>query len=280
VSALFQSRDLTPIVVLASLVVAFGLGALHALSPGHGKTVMAAYLVGTRGSTRHAVGLGLAVTVSHTIGVLVLGLISLSFAAVIPVERLYPILGVASGTIVIAIGSWLIVQRVLDVRRTRRIAAEHERQHAVGLEHEHVHEHLHAEHEHVERDAAAGWHSHGGIRHTHLPSSSKQLSWRGLVALGLAGGMVPSVSALILLLGSFSLGRPAFGVVLTVAFGLGMAVVLVGVGVALVRASSLVERFAGVRVGASVGRWLPAATAVVVVTAGALMTVQALTLVS
>ncbi len=118
------------------------------------------------------------------------------------------------------------------------------------------------------------------MRHTHLPSSSKPLSWRGLVALGLAGGMVPSVSALILLLGSLSLGRPAFGVVLTVAFGLGMAVVLVGVGVALVRARSLVERFGGLGFGGSVGRWIPAATAVVVVVAGAIMTIQALTLVA
>ncbi len=153
VSALFQSRDLTPIVILASLAVAFGLGALHAVSPGHGKTVMAAYLVGTRGSTRHAVGLGLAVTVSHTVGVLVLGLISLSFAAIIPPERLYPILGVVSGAIVIVIGSWLIVQRVLEVRRVRAVATEHDHQHTLGVEHSH------AEHEHEQTSTSTSTNS-------------------------------------------------------------------------------------------------------------------------
>lgn len=281
VTALFQARDLTPLMLATSLLVAFGLGALHAVSPGHGKTVMAAYLVGTRGSTRHAIGLGMAVTVSHTIGVLVLGLISLSFAAIVPPERLYPILGVASGTIVIAIGSWLIVQRLRVLRRERALASAHAREHALGLEHSHEHAHEGAD-EHSDghdHDAnAGGWHSHGGARHTHLPQSTKPLSWRGLVALGLAGGMVPSVSALILLLGSFSLGRPAFGVVLTVAFGLGMAVVLVGVGMALVHARSFAERIGGVRLGRA-APWLPATTALVVVLAGAVMTVQALTLV-
>ncbi len=298
VTALFQAKDLTPWVIAVSLLVAAGLGALHAVSPGHGKTVMAAYLVGSRGNARQALGLGLMVTVSHTIGVLTLGLLTLSFSTVIQPDRLYPILGVASGTIVVAIGTWLIWQRIAEVRRSRSAAradVAHAEAHADHLEHDHEHHHaddhghVHQtsdaephdhphdsdEHEHAAED---GWHSHGGRTHTHLPPKGTTLSRRGLITLGLAGGMVPSVSALIVLLGALAAGRPAYGVVLTVAFGLGMAIVLVGVGMGLVYARGFVERFSTGGRGVSVARWLPTATAFTVLGAGALMTVQALAL--
>ncbi len=123
VTGLFQAADLTPVVIALSLLAAAGLGALHALSPGHGKTVMAAYLVGTRGNARQALGLGLTVTVSHTIGVLALGLLSLSAAVVIPADKLYPILSVASGTIVVVIGTYLLVARVRAWRAQSRAQA-------------------------------------------------------------------------------------------------------------------------------------------------------------
>jgi ABC-type nickel/cobalt efflux system permease component RcnA len=243
VTALFQAPELTPTIILLSLLVAAGLGALHALSPGHGKTVMAAYLVGSQGNFRQAVGLGLTVTVSHTLGVLALGGLSLSAAAVIPPERLYPILGIVSGTIVIVIGAYLLFKRLRAMTR------------------EHGHD-SHG-HDHVERPA--GWHEHEGIGHTHLPQPG--MGRRGLFALGLSGGMVPSVSALLVLLGSISIGRPAFGIVLTVAFGLGMAFVLVGVGLALVYARRFVERLP-VRSPIALGRRLPVVTAGIVVIAG------------
>ena len=111
VTSLFQAPDLTPPIILLSLLVAAGLGALHALSPGHGKTVMAAYLVGSRGNARQALGLGLTVTVSHTIGVLALGVLSLSAAWVLPADKLYPILSIASGAIVVVIGTYLLFTR-------------------------------------------------------------------------------------------------------------------------------------------------------------------------
>jgi len=133
VTGLFQASDLTPPIIFFSLLVAAGLGALHALSPGHGKTVMAAYLVGSRGNARQAIGLGLTVTVSHTIGVLALGLLSLSAAVVIPADKLYPILSVASGAIVVLIGTYLLFTRV---RAWREQSRDH------GHEHEHDHEHV------------------------------------------------------------------------------------------------------------------------------------------
>ena len=282
-ASLISVRDLTPIAILGSLLVALALGALHALSPGHGKTVMAAYLVGSRGSARHAIALGLSVTVSHTIGVLALALLTVAGASVVPPERLYPILGVASGTLVVAIGLWLLYGRfrVLAIERAhdRAHQREHERAHAVGLDHHHADEHEHG-HD-PEQDRSHGHdtqleHRHGPFRHRHVPAAGNDLTWRGLFTLGLAGGLVPSASALLLLLGSLSAGRPAYGVVLVVAFGIGMAFVLGGVGVLLVHAGRLLELAGPSQRWHRLWAWLPAATAVVVVCAGIWMTTSAI----
>ena len=264
-AALVNVQDLTPMAILVSLAIAFGLGVIHALSPGHGKTIMAAYLVGGRGSSRQAVGLGLAVTVSHTLGVLALAGITLAASSLLPPERLYPVLGVLSGGLVILIGGSLLWSRLrgplLALLRGR------------GHEHEHPHEHPHP-HGHE--------HPHG---HDHAPAGGEAISWRGLLALGLSGGLVPSASALILLLGSIAAGRVAYGLVLVVGFGLGMAFVLAGVGLLLVHARALVERrLAGGRVsGARFGRVgrlvvpVQVATAGLVVVLGIALTGQALT---
>jgi len=258
VTSLFQASDLTPPVIILSLLAAAALGALHAVSPGHGKTVMAAYLVGSRGNIRQAFGLGLTVTVSHTIGVLALGLLSLSAAFVIPPDKLYPLLSVGSGAIVIVIGTYLLIGRVRAWR-------------ARPQQHEHGHDHTH-EHE-SGQDHPEGWHEHNGSGHTHVPQ--QQMGKRGLFALGLSGGMIPSVSALLVLIGSISIGRPAWGVVLTIAFGLGMAAVLVGIGLALVYARKLVERFPQ-SAAFDLGRRVPVLSAVVVLLAGALIAGQGL----
>jgi nickel/cobalt exporter len=275
VTALFQAQDLSLPVILLGLLVAAGLGAIHALSPGHGKTVMAAYLVGSRGNMRHAVGLGLTVTVSHTLGVLALGALSLSAATFIAPERLYPILSIASGAIVVVIGGYLLLSRLRTWQQERESAREHAVAHEHGHEHSHAHEHGH-EHHHEAVAAAKpeGWHEHGGIGHTHVPKDG--MGWRGLFALGLSGGMIPSVSALLILIGSISIGRPVYGIILTIAFGLGMAAVLVGVGLAFVYARRLVERtrFA---MPLQIGRWLPIGTAAVVLVAGVLIAGQGFT---
>ena len=265
VTALFQSRDLTPPVIALSLLVALALGALHAVSPGHGKTVMAAYLVGSRGNMKHAVGLGMTVTISHTLGVLALGALSLSAAAIIPPERLYPILSVISGAIVVVIGGYLLLTRLRAMQRERSEARAHAHahEHGLGLDHEHHHE-----------ERPDGWHEHDGIGHTHLPQQG--MGKRGLFALGLSGGMVPSVSALLILVGSISIGRPAFGILLTIAFGVGMALVLVGLGLGLVYARKFVESLPAAR-PLQLSRRLPLVTASVVLIAGVFILGQGLT---
>lgn len=252
VTALFNAPDLTLPVIVLSLLIAASLGAVHALSPGHGKTVMAAYLVGSRGNTRQAIGLGMTVTVSHTLGVLALGLLSVSATAIVPPERLYPILSVASGAIVVVIGAYLLVTRI---RSWRNASGSH------GHHHE------------DDRHRPEGWHEHDGMGHSHVPQQA--MGRRGLFALGLSGGMIPSVSALLVLIGAISIGRPVWGIVLTVAFGIGMATVLVGVGLALVHARKLVERLP-VAGKLNFGQRLPIATAAVVLVAGLLICGQGL----
>ena len=253
---LLGARDLTPPIVALSLLLAAGLGALHAVSPGHGKTVMAAYLVGSRGTARHAIGLGLAVTVSHTLGIVVLAALTLFASDLVPPERLYPILGLASGITVVAIGGWLLLARWRALRA--------ERAHRSSHAHAHAHDH----------DHAPEGHSHGGRHHSH--EASGELRWRNLIALGLAGGLVPSASALILLLGAIALGRPLYGLVLAIAFGVGMALVLSGIGYLLVVAGGRLERWSLVdrlRPAAAVVPW---ATAVLVLGSGIFLTSQAL----
>jgi ABC-type nickel/cobalt efflux system permease component RcnA len=194
-----------PVVVLAFLT-ALGLGALHAASPGHGKTIMAAYLVGTRGTPKHALFLGFTVTLSHTLGVLALGLVVLYASHIITPEELYPWLGSASGAIMMGVGVWLMVPGL----RSRQPKP---------------HNHLHG--------------------HIHEPPSGNNLkvTWRKLAALGVAGGLVPSASALVILLAAISLNRIGFGLLLILAFGAGMASVMAGIGLLLVYASTLTDRF-------------------------------------
>jgi nickel/cobalt exporter len=233
-----------------AFVIAVFLGGLHALAPGHGKTVMAAYLVGQRGSMRQAALVGLTVTTTHTLGVMVLGLL-LSTSAVIAPERLYPWLGLASGLLLAGVGAGLLTRAVRARRARARV---------------HTHDHSHA-------PDGSELHSHGGRVHSHAPvHPDRPLHWRSLVAMGFAGGMVPAPSALVVLLGAIALGRTWFGVVLVVAYGLGMAVTLTAAGLLLVRARGALDRRAarGLRPGrvAALTRALPLATSSVIVAVG------------
>jgi nickel/cobalt transporter (NicO) family protein len=255
-----RSADLTPIVLIVSLLTAAGLGASHAVTPGHGKTLMAAYLVGSRGTAVHAVGLGLSVAVSHTLGILALAFLIVGAQGVLPPDVVVRVAPIVAAIAIVAVGGWMLTGEVRRRRAARRARAavalasaaaagvvEHGHHHAGDEEHPHddhvaeahdhdVHDHAH-DHEHDD-----GEHSHGGIRHSHLPPAGSTLSWRGLFALGLAGGLIPSTSALLILLGSLAAGRAAFGLVLVVAFGLGMALVMSGVGLGMIVARGRLDR--------------------------------------
>ncbi len=252
--SIFRSTDLSPIVLLVSILTAAALGAGHALTPGHGKTLMAAYLVGTRGTPLHAAGLGLSVTVSHTLGILVLAAVVVGAQGFLPPDTVVRSAPVIAAISIVAIGGWMLFGEGRRRWRVRAAAtAMHDHDHEHDHEHRPAHGHDHP-HDHAPDHAAAavaGEHSHGGTTHSHLPPAGATISWRSLFILGLAGGLIPSTSALLILLGSIAAGRPAFGFVLVVAFGLGMALVMGGIGLALVLARGRLDR---VDTGSPLGR--------------------------
>ena len=217
---------------LLAVALALLLGALHAVAPGHGKTVMAAYLVGRRGSLGSALTLGATVTATHTAGVLALGVV-LSVSSAFAPERLFPVLGLFSGLMLVVIGAWLL----RGALRGGQDGPGHGHGHTHGDGHGHDHGHA-LDHEPSE-SAAGGGHSHP---HPHPHASTGMPSRRSLVAMGLAGGMVPSPSALVVLLGAIALHRAWFGVLLVVCYGLGMAMTLTLAGLLLVRGRSWLDR--------------------------------------
>jgi nickel/cobalt transporter (NicO) family protein len=267
-------QDLTPVVVLLSLLSAAALGIGHALTPGHGKTLMAAYLVGTRGTPLHAIALALSVTVSHTVGILILAALIVGASDVLPPDVVVGWAPLVAAVSIVVIGGWMLVGELRRRRSVRSSTAVPAHGHD---DHGHAHEHEHdfgpeagADHDHGLE------HDHGGLTHSHAPVPGSTITWRSLFALGLVGGLIPSTSALLILLGSIAAGRPAFGFVLVVAFGLGMAAVLGGIGLALVVARTRLDR---VPDGGGLGRVrdaVPLVASVLVLGLGVYLTAQAL----
>ena len=250
-------REAIPLnMVLIALVIAFGLGGAHALTPGHGKTIVAAYLVGSRGTLKHAAFLGAMVTVTHTVSVFALGLATLFLFRLIVPEKITEILGVISGLSIAIIGGWMLVKRF------RGAHGHHRHDHADGHGHHHQYSH---KHDHDRNHA----HDHGPGGHTHLPEGD--VSWGSLVTLAISGGLVPCESALVLLLSAISLGRVGLGLLLLLAFSLGLAGVLMGIGVTVLYAKRLLPERSRIGQGPFV-RWAPVASAVVVFVIGVLMT--------
>ncbi|MDT3440788.1 high frequency lysogenization protein HflD [Pseudofrankia sp. BMG5.37] len=351
-----------------ALVVALGLGAAHAFAPGHGKTLMAAMIVGRRATGRQLAGMAGAVTLTHTLGVFLLA-VTLSASAGLAPERLYPWLGAASGLLMIGLGLGLLRSRL--GRGAPRLAGllgpdhrgddhthghshgHHHRDHAHGHAHthgadhdgghpygqhdhadDHTHDHGHGHHHHdhaygrahahgddhggghadgnhdhaddhghghghegdhahdqvpggghAGHDRARGGeahrHRHGGRWHSHAPllaADGTPPRLRSLLLTGLAGGMVPTPSAVVVLLGAISVGRASFGVLLVIAYGLGMAATLVGVGYLLdrsLRPLLLRLRRRAPRLAASALAAGPVVSAVMVIGVGALLMLRA-----
>ncbi len=241
---LIAAPELTLSVALLSLLVAIALGAAHAFSPGHGKAVVGAYLVGSRGTPRHALFLGVTVTITHTLGVFALGLVTLFAAQYVVPERLFPVLSFVSGAIVVGIGLSLFVRRL---RASLGLSVHtHAHDSTRASLPDHTHDDLQA-HDHTHVGTADGGfvHSHeGGTPHSHLPPGSDggRVTWRSLLALGISGGLLPCPSALVVMLSAIALGRAAFGLLLVLAFSIGLAGTLTGVGLAFLYAGRLLKR--------------------------------------
>jgi ABC-type nickel/cobalt efflux system permease component RcnA len=230
------------------LAVAFVLGALHALSPGHGKAIVAAYLVGTRGTARHALFLGGMVTFTHTISVFALGFVTLFLSHRVSPDKIFPVLGAVSGLTIVWVGTTLLYKRAGKLW-------------AGGRHHHHDHSHHHHDHEHD---------------HSHIPEGDVTLA--SLIALGASGGLVPCPSALVLLLSSIALRRVGLGLILLVAFSAGLALVLMAIGLMVIYAKHLLPVGNGRPVPAAL-RLIPVFSAGVIVCIGLFMTAISLGLV-
>ena len=325
--------NLTPLGVIWGLLFAFAFGAVHALSPGHGKTMVAAYLVGSRGTPRHAVTLGLVVTLTHTFGVFALGLALLVASRYILPEKLFPVLSALSGLLIFGVGVWLFMSRYQSLQNRRTHAHSHDghthshdghahahshepHSHSHDDEHAHSHEphshshddehahshdehahshdddehahshdehaHSHDEHAHSHDDEehshahAHGTHvhSHGGKAHSHAVPEGP-ITTKTLVALGVSGGIVPCPEALVVLLAAVKLHRVGYGMVLIVAFSLGLAAALIAIGMLVVSARQRMTRFGGLSEESAVVRYLPLGSAAAITIIGAALTLQA-----
>ena len=233
------------------LVTSFWLGAVHAATPGHGKTIAASYIVGVRGRPVDAVVLGIFVTLSHTSGiVLVAVMATLGSAWLIP-QRVEAYLAVGTGILVIGIGCWMLRMQM----RLLPVAAEH-----------HAHPHPH--------DKGPHYHSHGwGLAHSHDLEAVTQVrpNLAILLGLGIAGGLLPDPEALAILLAAIASGKLILGLLTVVVFSLGFASVLVVVGVVAARVGQLILAWLSSRwIG-----WVQIGAALLIVGVGLVLTTNA-----
>jgi nickel/cobalt exporter len=240
--ALIEQGELSLDVLALSLLVAAFWGAAHALTPGHGKALVAAYLVGTRGTPRHAFLLGATVTVAHTAGVFAIGVVTLGLSQFILPEQLYPWLTLVSGLLVVGVGAAVLRQRL----RSR---------------HGHPHDHHDHDHDHG--------HHHGHRHHHH----DDALTSKGILGVGLAAGLLPCPSALVVLLSAIALHRVGLGLVLIVAFSVGLAATITAIGLVAVFAR---RAFSRLSLDGPLVRALPAVSAALILGVGIAITARAI----
>ena len=245
--ALIEQGDISAGVLLVSLLIAAFWGAAHALTPGHGKALVAAYLVGTKGTPRHAFILGGTVTIAHTAGVFAIGIVTLALSQFILPEQLYPWLTLLSGLLVVAVGAAVLRQRL----RSRGSDARDDHHHH-GHDH-HGHDHGHGHHHHHHHDDG--------------------LTSKGILGVGVAAGLLPCPSALVVLLSAIALHRVGLGLALIVAFSVGLAATITGIGLVAVLAR---RAFGRLSLDGPLVRALPAVSAALILLVGVAITARAL----
>ena len=256
-SQMFLRTDQGPWWILITIFAAFGFGALHAIEPGHGKALLAFTLVGARATRQQAAILAASLTFAHTIGVLILGLVLFFVAGFVP-ETIYPWITLVSGVVIAIVGGRALARYI---RGLAPFAHAHEHAHPHAHPHEHAHEHGsvhfhgsdahshghdHAHdiaHSHSHDQAAENLtHSHGGSTHTHVIGGERPLNFGSAIWAALSGGVAPCPAAIILLIAAVNSHRIGYGLLLIVIFGLGLASVLTGLGLAVVHGAAWISR--------------------------------------
>lgn len=260
---LIRKQEVSASFYFLALTISLVLGALHALTPGHGKTIVAAYLVGSRGTSRHAVALGTVVTLTHTGSVLLLGVVTLTVSQYFLPTVFLPLLELLSGLLILGLGLYLLLQRYrawkkktappkrkisLSPAPTKKISGE------ITIQ-----------------APMAGLHHHGdGKLHSH--EVPEIITWRSLIALGVSGGLVPCPDAIAILLVAIAINRILLGLALIVSFSLGLAFVLIVIGLVMVNSRRLFDRFGAFDRVAPI---LPVVSALVVFALGVALTMGA-----
>jgi len=238
-SEMFLRPDQGPLWILLTILAAFAFGALHAIEPGHGKALLAFTLVGARATTKQAAILAASLTVAHTAGVILLGVV-LFFAAGFVPETIYPWITLVSGIAIVLVGARALGRYV---RSVQPFAHLHAHSHAGTHEHAHAHEHGSVHHSHA-LDAAHG-HSHDHVHghdHTHAIPGSAPLNFGSAVWAAMSGGIAPCPAAIILLIAAVNAHRVAYGLLLIIIFGMGLASVLTGLGIAVVHGAARISK--------------------------------------
>lgn len=231
-----QSATIPPVEFLLLAITSFWLGALHALEPGHGKMIIAAYLVGTKGRVYDAVVLGIVATITHTGSVIILGILAIVAAEYFVPEAIQTSLELISGLLILFVGGWMIGVRIREAKSGVPAHAHHHHGHA------HPHDHLHGhDHSHVHEGENSQEPLSEGEAGTQAKPAAQRPLFAQLVALGVSGGIVPCPGALTVLLAAVAYGRLAQGLVLVVIHSIGMASVMVAIGIALVKAAGLIS---------------------------------------
>ncbi len=220
------------------------LGALHAFEPGHGKTLIAAYMIGTKGRAIDGILLGLIVTFTHTFSVIILGIAAKLLARSYSAIQLHAWLGLGSSAIILVVGIWMLKQRL-----SRHSSLNHI--HLFGSGHDH-HDHLHHSHEFSHEHShtpASHKHSHPHPHHHDQQSAAVTPAERynkwNLLLLGISGGLIPCPAAIATLLAAIGAGKIAKGLTVTLFFSLGLGLVMMTIGLILSQASRLTEKIGG-----------------------------------
>lgn len=240
-SQMFLRTDQGPLWILITILAAFGFGALHAIEPGHGKALLAFTLVGARATSKQAAILAASLTFAHTIGVILLGVVLFFVTGFVP-ETIYPWITLISGIAIAIIGGRALARYI---RGIQPFAHAHVHEHPSAHAHEHEHDHDHgtvisAGHDHahpiVSDDELE--HTHGGSTHSHVVPGAQPLKFGSAVWAAMSGGIAPCPAAIILLIAAVNSHRIGYGLLLIVIFGLGLASVLTGLGLAVVRGAA------------------------------------------
>jgi len=229
---LVRNPELSFLFYIAALLIALALGALHALTPGHGKTIVSAYLVGSRGTSFHAVVLGAVVTLTHTGSVFLLGILTLAASQYILSTTIIPFLEILSGLLILSLGFYLLWQRIQVWQKPK------ETKNKISL--------TPISNKKISRNIKiqkpnATLHHHGD-RNLHSHDLPETITWRSLIALGISGGLVPCPDAIAILLVAVAINRIFLGLTLILSFSLGLAIVLIVIGLLMVNSRRIFDR--------------------------------------